>query len=174
MKLWLYEGGVRVPGIFRWPGRIRAGQVVGEPVCGLDVLPTLCELAGVDVPTDRAIDGSSITALLEGKPLRRQRPLYWHYFNAIGPPKAAMRVGDWVVLGRWDQPQSTAGGGFQPGRMAAIKNGKLVGFELYNLRTDPAQQQDLATAEPERLRELSEELRQRYAEVQAEGPVWSQ
>jgi arylsulfatase A len=174
MKLWLYEGGIRVPGILRWPGRIRPGEVVGEPVCGLDVLPTLCELAGVDVPADRTIDGSGITALLEGKPLRRQMPLYWHYFNAIGPPKAAMRVGDWMVLGRWDQPESGAGGGFQPDCMAAIKTAKLVGFELYNLRTDPAEQKDLAAEEPERLRKLSEELKRRYAEVQTEGPVWSE
>lgn len=172
MKLWLYDGGIRVPGIIRWPGHARPGQVVDEPVCGLDVLPTFCELAGVDVPDDRAIDGASILPIFDGRPVARRTPLYWHYFRAFEKPKAAMRVGDWMVLGHWDGPQLGPGGSVRKGDCEHIKSSVLTDFELYNLRTDLGQARDLAASEPERLKELSALLRRKYLEVREEGPVW--
>jgi arylsulfatase A len=88
MKRYLTEGGIRVPGILRWKGRIASGQTVSEPVYGLDILPTFCELAGVALPTDRTFDGASIAPLLSGRPMQRTRPLFWHYY-------AGMRAGKW-------------------------------------------------------------------------------
>lgn len=170
MKLWLYEGGIRVPGIVRFPSRVKPGQVVSDPVCSLDILPTLCELAGVDVPKDRALDGASFTPLFEGKPIERTTPLYWHYYRALGEPVAAMRVGDWMVLGHSTAPEPKPGK-VQPGDGAAIK-ADLTGFELYNLRDDPGQQTDRARQEPERLKELSAMLVAKHREVAAEGPLW--
>jgi arylsulfatase A len=64
----LYEGGIRVPGILQWPGRTKANTVSDEPVSGVDLLPTLCEIAGVDVPSDRALDGASFVAGLSQSP----------------------------------------------------------------------------------------------------------
>ncbi len=198
MKLWLYEGGIRVPGIVRWKSHTPVGKVSAEPVCGLDVLPTLCELAGVEPPRDRAIDGSSFAALVDGKSaaaalradassqtrqpgaaetvstaaIRRHTPLFWHYFNALGEPKAALRVGSWMVLGHVERGNRMAVGNFNASLMPAIKSEQLTQFELYDLGKDPSQKRDLAADEPQRLAELSAALKKKFAEVQAEAPVW--
>jgi arylsulfatase A len=172
MKLHCYEGGIRVPGILRYPARVKAGQTVSTPVCSLDLLPTFCELAGIKPPADRALDGTSLVPLLNGDPLDRETPLYWHYHRSIGEPKAAMRVGDYMVLGKWDGPQLGPGGSLRHGDMEIIKSARLVAFELYNLKDDPGQTHDLSAAEPDRLRELSELLVQKYEEVQKEGRTW--
>ena len=58
----MYEGGIRVPGIIRWPGHIKPGTVSDIPVCGTDFLPTVCDLVEIAPPTDRTIDGESVTA----------------------------------------------------------------------------------------------------------------
>ena len=173
MKLHLYQGGMRVPGIVRFPSRVKPGQTVSEPVCSLDLLPTFCELAGVTPPKERVLDGTSITSVLDGRPVERSKPLYWHYFPSIGGPKAAMRVGDYMILGHWDGPQLPPGSGVHKGDSEAIKSAKLTKFELYNLKNDPAETTDLAEKEPTRLKKLSALLVKRYEEVQAAGPVWN-
>lgn len=172
MKLHLYEGGIRVPGILRFPGHTKAGSVNSQPVSALDVLPTFCELAGVKVPADRALDGASFVSLLEGKPMERRTPLYWHYHRSIGEPKAAMRVGDWMILGHWDGPALGPGGSLRPGDMKLIKGSKLVDFELFNLKKDLAQAGDVADRYPDKLAELRRLLVTKYKEVQKEGPTW--
>ncbi len=173
MKLWLYEAGVRVPGIVRFPRVLRAGEEIHEPVCSLDLLPTFVALAGAKLPTDRALDGTDVTDLLAGKPLDRKTPLFWHYAHSIGDPKAAMRVGDYMVLGHWDQPERSPAGSVRAGDSEEIKRAKLVKFELYNLREDIGEQKDLATEQPEFLKQLSDMLVAKHAEVVAEGPVWT-
>jgi len=172
MKLHLYEGGIRVPGLLRFPPRVKPGQTVHEPVCSLDLLPTFCELAGVPLPADRELDGTSITPLLDGRAIERKAPLFWHYFRSIGEPKAAMRVGDWMVLGHWDGPQLDPGASVHQGDCETIKAAKLVKFELYNLKDDLGEKTDLAGREPGRLAELSALLVKKYTQVQGEGPVW--
>jgi arylsulfatase A len=144
MKLHVTEGGIRVPAILRWPAKIRRGQVSSAPVSGLDLLPTLCELAGVPLPAGRAIDGTSIAALFEGKPLRRTSPLYWQYDVAISEPwKVAVREGPWKLLG----------------------TAKLDQFALYNLEKDREETRDLAASEPERVRRMSAEMRRLHQEI---------
>ena len=172
MKLWLYEGGIRVPGILRFPGRIQPGSESDEPVCGLDVLPTLTALAGIERKPDRAIDGTSFVEVFTGKPIRRVTPLYWHYYNALGAPKAAMRAGDWMVLGSWGQTDQRGGGFFRESDQKLVKTMELKHFELYNLKRDRDQKKNLAETEPTRLKELSVQLVKKYREVQAEGPEW--
>jgi arylsulfatase A len=172
MKLHLYEGGIRVPGILRYPARVQQPTVSSEAICGLDILPTFCELAGVMTPDNRAIDGTSFAAIFDNQAVARANPLYWHYFRSIGEPKAAMRVGDYAILGKWDGPALGPGGSVHAGDCEAIKTAKLTGYELYNLKDDPAQAKDLALAEPEKLAELTELLVTKYLEVQKEGRVW--
>lgn len=172
MKLHLYEAGIRVPGIIRWPGHAQAGQVVAEPVCSLDFLPTFCELAGTKPPADRVLDGANFLAALDGKPVQRDVPLYWHYFRSIGQPKAAMRVGNHMILGHWDGPSLGPGGSLHPGDMRTIKTAKLVDFELYDLHEDLGEQTDLADSQPQRTNELSRKLIDKYREVQAAGREW--
>ncbi len=172
-KLWLYEGGIRVPGIVRWPGKAPPGKTSDEPIWSLDLLPTLCRIADAKVPTDRAIDGSDFSPVLEDKKIDRKTPMFWHYYRGLGEPKVAMRDGDWVVLAHCEGLPAGAGASLLPGDMEAIRNAKLTTFELYNLHDDLSQTKDLAKEEPQRLQRLSERLRSLYREVVAEGPNWT-
>ena len=151
MKLHLYEGGIRVPGIIRWPGRTQPGTTCREPVNGTDVLPTLCDLAGVRVPRDRPIDGTSILPILSNKKPARDKPLYWRYDRALSKPfTVALRQGDWKVLA----------------------DNAMTRFELYNLRDDIAEKRDLARREPQRLERMKKVLAKLHVEIDAEGPKW--
>ena len=71
----LYDGGIRVPAIVRWPGRVRPGGVTDAPAIGYDLLPTLAAIAGAPVPSDRPIDGEDLAPVLAGSPLERRRPV---------------------------------------------------------------------------------------------------
>ena len=92
---------MREPGIFRWPGSVAAGTKTGEPASILDLLPTLAELAGADVPGDRVIDGRSIADLLLGKTDELpQRPFYYYF----GTQLQALRLGRWKLFLRHTEP----------------------------------------------------------------------
>jgi arylsulfatase A len=150
MKLHMYEGGIRVPGIVRWPGKIAAGRISHEPICGTDIMPTLCSIAGVKPAADRVIDGSVMLPALEGKPVKRTVPLYWQYDRAISQPRIAMRQGDWKILA----------------------DAMLDRFELYNLVDDPRETTDLAARRPDRVRDMSGTLRAMHDQIKAEAPTW--
>lgn len=168
----MYEGGIRVPGIVRWPGRVKPGTVSDEPVCGVDLLPTVCAATGVAVPADRAIDGASLLPLFAGKAVERSTPLYWHFNGALSEPKVAMRVGDWKILGHLDAPEFPRGADIRTEEQKAIKKAEIVKYELYNLRADIGEKHDLAEKEPERLKELADQLQKKYREVRDESPTW--
>lgn len=177
MKLHIYEGGIRVPGIMRWTGMIEPGQVVETPVCGLDLLPTACELAGRPAPSDRALDGTSLVSLIEGEEFERTDPLFWHYYRAISPPRVALRDGDWKIVAHWDGPtiqekRNSLGRNVSPQANALIKTAKLVRFELYNLSEDIGETTDVAAKHPEILSELKAKVVAKYREVQEESPNW--
>ena len=154
----LYEGGVRVPFIFHWPGQIKAGTVCDEPIISVDLFPTLLALAGAAAPTGHALDGLDLRPLLTGteRALRRDG-LYWHFPGYLGSgrdiwrttPAGAIRVGDFKLLEF-----------FEDGRL-----------ELYNLRADARQKHDLAKEEPHRVRELHAKLQAWRKAVQAPMPV---
>ncbi|XP_007989144.3 arylsulfatase D isoform X2 [Chlorocebus sabaeus] len=74
-----WEGGIRVPGIFHWPGVLPAGRVIGEPTSLMDVFPTVVQLAGGEVPQDRVIDGHSLVPLLQGAEARSAHEFLFHY-----------------------------------------------------------------------------------------------
>lgn len=122
----LYEGGIRVPLIACWPGTIKAGGVTAHPSAFWDFLPTACELADVDPPTD--IDGISYVPTLLGKEQRQHDTLYWQYLK-----KTALRQGRWKLV-RTD-----------PGKP----------WELYDLSVDVGEQRNLAASHPELVRELA-------------------
>jgi arylsulfatase A len=172
MKLHIYDGGIRVPGILRWPGHTKPGQVVDTPVSAVDLLPTFCELAGAAPPTDRALDGASLLPLFSGKPIKRTKPLFWDYYRAFGSSKVAIRDGDWKMVAHWDGPKLSPGASFRGNDIKIIKEAKLVNFELYNLRGDRGEKRDLAKDEPARLKAMSKTLVALYEEVQREGPAW--
>lgn len=150
----LHEGGIRVPGIVRWPGVTPAG-VVNQTPCGLiDLLPTLAQIAGVPVPDDRELDGVSILPVLENKPFTRSKPLYWQK-SYKGKPNVALRDGDWKFLAQSEDHQ-----------------GEFKDFELFNLREDIGETKDLAQANPEMLAKLKAMAKAIHASVQAEAPEW--
>jgi arylsulfatase A len=141
MKLHLTEGGIRVPGILSWPGRIKAGKTAA-PVSNLDLLPTACELAGVALP-DAPLDGVSLVPLIDGKPLARKQPLYWQYDRALGGYRYAVRDGEWKLLA----------------------DAKMNKFSLYNIISNPAETRDRSSDEPKIAQRLIESLRERHKAI---------
>lgn len=168
----VYEGGIRVPGILRWPGRAKAGSVSDEPISGVDLLPTLCAITSVPVPDDRAIDGASWLPVLEGKLVARKTPLYWHFNQAHSKAKVAMRVGDWKILATLTGPEGRPGADINAGEQQAMKTAELDTFELYDLKHDIGETTDRASQEPEKLKEMTAALRKMYREVRDESPLW--
>lgn len=168
----LYEGGIRVPGIVRWPGVIAAGGNSDVPVSGVDVLPTLCALAGVEVPSDRQLDGASLLPLFRGEAVVRERPLYWQFHFAGTAPDVAIRSGDWKLLATLDLPEFPRGADITTEMMTSLKSAQPVAWELYNLATDGLERTDLSAEYPDVLRDLQQQLRAMHAEVSEESPVW--
>ncbi|XP_032039375.1 steryl-sulfatase isoform X3 [Aythya fuligula] len=77
-----WEGGIRVPGLLRWPGMIPAGTYMDEPTSNMDIFPTIVKLAGAQLPNDRIIDGHDLMPLLQGKVTRSKHEFLFHYCNA--------------------------------------------------------------------------------------------
>ncbi|MCP4788333.1 MAG: sulfatase-like hydrolase/transferase [Fuerstiella sp.] len=168
----IYDGGIRVPGIIRWPDHTKRGTTSTEPISGIDVLPTLCELAGVAPPTDRIIDGTSMLPALEGRPLSRERPLYWQFNRARADAKVAIRDGDWKLVASLDTPDPTPSGGIAKEEMRLIKTARLSNLRLYNLRSDIAESTDVSAEHTDVFTAMSATLQQLYGEVQTAAPHW--
>ncbi|MDA0282706.1 MAG: sulfatase [Planctomycetota bacterium] len=144
----LYEGGIRVPFLAKWPGQLKAHSEYDEPVVSLDVFGTAAALAQKPIPQGSEIDGVNLLPFLAGKADDSpHRDLFWR----VGS-KAAMRMGDWKLLRNSDRRQQASN------------------WELYNLRNDIGETTDLAASEPERLQELINLWEQRNAEMI--DPVW--
>jgi arylsulfatase A len=141
-----WEGGVRVPCIARWPGRLPAGVVRHAMATAMDVFPTLVELAGGVVPADRPIDGRNLLAMLEGEEASSHASFY--YFG--GAQVFAVRLGAWKL--------------HLTKRVLSIKGvGKPQPCqppELYNLEEDPSERHDLSAKYPEIVAHLSREARE--------------
>jgi arylsulfatase A-like enzyme len=150
-KGWLYEGGIRVPWIIAAPGVTKRGSVCDNPVLSTDFFLTILELAGSSPMPNQQFDGKSLVPLLTGR-VQDRGPLYWHYphySNQGGPPAGAVRDGDWKLI-EW----------YEDGRR-----------ELYNLRDDPSEQQDLAARHPAKVKELYDHLSAWRANVKAVMPT---
>ncbi|MBE2282063.1 MAG: sulfatase-like hydrolase/transferase [Prosthecobacter sp.] len=151
----LHEGGIRVPGLARWPGRIKPASTSDVPVIGSDLLPTVLGITGVALPKDRVLDGVDMLPALTGTAtkLERPQPLFWRLHMAPNA-KIAMRVDDWKILA----------------------NAELTEFELYNqlynLKDDPQETTDLKDKESQRFHELKGRLLETNAKVEADGPDW--
>lgn len=169
-KSHVWEGGHRVPGIFRWPGRIEAGTTNKTPISGVDFLPTVCDVAGVEAPGDRILDGTSILPLLRGGAFERKRPLFWFFYRV--EPAAALRDGDWLIVAQMDDNKRRKTHPLTAPDMPAIKRDGLTGFELYNLKRDLAQTSELGGIEVKQFNRLKERLIAYHKEVVEEGVYW--
>ena len=169
----LYEGGIRVPGIVRWPGHTKPGTTSDAPVSGVDVLPTICEATGTPLPAGRHFDGSSIVSLFDGKTIQRHQPLYWQFHVASSRPKVALRDGDWKLLAHLGDPQIKPFGDIRAKDQEAIKTQKITRLELYNLAEDVGETRDQATAHPDRVKQMGGVLEDLFRQVQKETPTWT-
>ena len=141
-KSTLYEGGIRVPLIVRYPGVVPSGTVCKTPVCSIDFYPTFLEALGIQPDPKQKLDGVSILPLLKNPKARLARDtLYWHYplerpHFLGGRSGGAIRQGDWKLK-------------------ESFKTGKL---ELYNLADDIGERNDLSASMPEKVKQLHEKL----------------
>ena len=94
-----HEGGIRVPGIARWPGKVPANVENRTPIIGSDLFSTILGVLDVPPPGDRTIDGTDFMPLFSGKKIEREIPLYWRNHLARGQIRVALRDGDWKILG---------------------------------------------------------------------------
>ncbi|MFH1762978.1 MAG: sulfatase [Gemmatimonadota bacterium] len=150
-KGWLYEGGIRVPMIIRWPGRVEAGVECPVPVQSTDFFPTMLEMAGAAAVAAGPLDGSSLVPLLTGSGDLRRDAIFWHfphYHGSGNRPSGAIRMGRWKLL-EW----------FEDGAV-----------ELYDLEADPGEHEDRAGVEPVRVRELLGRLQAWRRDVGANMP----
>lgn len=173
----MHEGGYKVPGIIRWPGKIEAGSTSREPVNGTDFLPSLAATARADYQPDKVVDGVNVfPALVDGQQLERPVPMMWWLFHARGGKEVTMRVGDNKILANMlPQREITVNDAAPPEGMPImdfIKEAELGNFTMYNLKEDPNETTELSQVQPEKLDELKEQMIQLHAEIRAEGPVY--
>lgn len=150
-KSQLYEGGIRIPLVVHWPGRVPAGSVSEQPTVNVDFYPTLLAAAEIEPPAAQTLDGISCLPNWSDPqvPLEREA-IYWHYpldkpHFLGGRSAGAIRSGDWKLIDFFDDGQA----------------------ELYNLRTDLGEQQNVALQQPQRVARLRSQLASWRQHVQA-------
>jgi len=150
-KGFLYEGGIRVPLIVCWPGKIQPGSTCNVPVLSTDFFPTFLEIAGLAKQPGLAIDGESLVPLLTQSGSLTREALYWHYphySNQGGLPCGAVRVGDYKLIEFYEDDR----------------------VELYNLSGDLGEQHDIAAAMPEKAADLRRRLHDWLTSLDAQIP----
>jgi arylsulfatase A-like enzyme len=140
-KGWLYDGGIRVPMIVKWPAKVAAGSVSPVQVTGTDHYPSLLEMAGVPLNPEQHRDGRSYWPALQGENYVRA-PMFWH--SSLGRPtqtgdtrSSAVISGDWKLI-QW----------------YSLEDESIERSELFNLANDPGEHEDLYAREPEKAAEL--------------------
>ena len=138
-KGWLYEGGIRTPLLVKWPGSVKANSSSDVPVCGIDLLPTLRDACGLEQTKTLNTDGVSWLPLIKQSGSIARESLFWHYphyANQGGKPGGIVRSGEWKLIEFYEE-----------GRR-----------ELFHVAKDVSESRNLAEQEPDRVRELSEQL----------------
>ncbi|MEW4489702.1 sulfatase-like hydrolase/transferase [Thalassoglobus sp. JC818] len=166
-----WEGGIRVPGIFAWPGVIEADQVLDVPAGLVDVFPTVCGLLEIAPPENVHLDGSDLTPLLTGHrdSFERHQPLFWHLQKSR--PIVAMRDGDYSLVADPDYELSTDNM-FNEDWIPTIKSGGYTNYQLFNLSEDPSQTTNIADQHPELVDELKGKLLRINESIMQDGMDW--
>ncbi|GAA4432372.1 sulfatase family protein [Bremerella cremea] len=170
-----WEGGIRVPGIFYWPGNIESGKEISGniPAGIIDIFPTICGLLAITPPEGRHLDGSDLAPLLvrgHGE-FTRHQPLFWHLQRSR--PIVAMRDGNYSLVAERDYEMSSDNM-FQEAWIPRIKAGTYKNFQLYDLSVDPQQKHNLASEKPQLVAQLKSKMLEINDSVMADGPDWSQ
>lgn len=152
-KGYLYEGGIRVPLIVRWPGRVQAGSICSTPVISTDFYPTLLEVAKQSMRPEHPLDGVSLLPLFEQTGTLQRKALYFHYpnyaFHRDNRLGSAIREGDYKLIEYYDDGS----------------------VELYNLAQDIGEKTDLSGKKPHRARAMKTKLDQWLRESGAKMPI---
>lgn len=139
-KGWLYEGGIRVPMLVKWPGHSQPGTLCDEPIISVDFLPTIIRMAGVGSELPENVDGVSFAKLFQGHDSLERDAIYWHFphysNHGMQSPGGAIRAGDYKLL-------------------EYFENGTM---QLFDLKNDIGEQHDLAMTESKKAAELLEML----------------
>lgn len=138
----LYEGGIRMPMIVRWPGKVKAGQVSNQIWAHWDFLPTVAELAGAKAPPN--LDGISMLNALSGRKQKNHDFLYWEFYEREF--EQAVRMGDWK----------------------AVRHGLNQPLELYNLKDDLYEKNDIAAQKPDVVKKIENYLKT----ARTESEIW--
>ncbi|MCI0499391.1 MAG: sulfatase-like hydrolase/transferase [Planctomycetales bacterium] len=150
-KGWCYEGGIRVPAILRVPNG-KTGITCDVPITSIDYYPTILDLAGLNAGPGQHLDGVSLAPLLKGKNSLVREAIFWHYPHYHGSgwtPGAAVRAGDWKLIEFYEDNT----------------------VELYNLKDDLGEKNNLAKANPKKNKELLDMLHRWQKETGAEMPT---
>ena len=139
-KTMIFQGGVNVPFIVRWPGHVDPGTTDSTSVmCTVDLIPTFCELAGKELPGAYECDGESFASIFENEAFQRSKPIFWEWrFPTERPGKpnswiySAVRYGDWKLVADEERER----------------------IELYNIAEDRFELNDLAARESGKVAEL--------------------
>ncbi len=190
----VYEGGIRVPMVVRWPAALRAGVAVDAFTHFTDWFPTLLHLAGAMLPAGQPLDGYDIGPALRGEPMQEEPRRFWQFNNyyPVAGVNAAMREGDWkLVFPSIHIPFASPGDQamaetyvhldieykYNPERVPAIRSDLFPERilpapprpELYNIREDPLELSNVAELEPRRLALMVSDMETWFEEVTAEG-----
>jgi arylsulfatase A-like enzyme len=150
-KGWLYEGGIRIPLIIKWPGEIIQGSVCDVPVISMDLYPTLLEMAGLELNPEQHKDGFSLIPLLKDEGKLKRSSIFWHYPHYHGSgsrPSGAVRAGDYKLI-QWYEDGS---------------------IELYNLKEDIGEKINLADKEKGKANKLKKIFHDWLKEIDAWMP----
>ncbi len=139
-----YEGGLRVPAIFRWPGRLKPGTICREMLSTLDVLPMLVRAAGGALPRDLVLDGRDPTPALAGETPSPHAALHWSYASGAKEHWQAMREGPLKI----------------------VRSARTAPWELYDLARDVSETTDLAMSRPDAVAALAGKYERWHAAVQ--------
>jgi len=144
-KASLFQGGINVPFIARWPGKIAAGEIDQSLISAVDLLPTFCEIAGVKLPVSYQPDGVSQVAVLRGEPaLFRSQPLFWKF--PVSWPARKETPDHWVSYAVVDQ------------NWKLVTNRDTSYVELYDIVSDPMEHEDLKGAKPQVVNQILAKL----------------
>lgn len=143
-KATLYEAGIRVPFIVRWPKHVPAGVVNDKTVLtAVDMFPSLCAVAGVSSPKNAGLEGENLSAAFFGKAASREKPILWEFGRNFHKPNS---------------PDKSPNLAIRDGKWKLLINDDKTSAELYDLNNDPLENDNLAESNPRIVKKLSRPL----------------